>query len=69
MVHVNVVAVRRVYAAEGREAAIIEILRRWPQITDPEASELFDRILSEIGSAAIDADQARLWRGFSGTWP
>ena len=41
----NVLAVQRAYAENGRDAAISEIRRRWPNISDAVLDATLERIL------------------------
>jgi hypothetical protein len=41
----NVLAVQRAFATQGRNAALAEILRRWPQMNDISANAALDHIV------------------------
>ena len=47
MIHdADVIAIRRTYETAGRDAALAEIRRRWPDISDTVLSATLTRILA-----------------------
>lgn len=42
----NVLAVQRAFATQGRSAALIEVMRRWPHASDATARRALDFILA-----------------------